>query len=137
MISAIVPIYKGNTLEGVTGFDVTINKIIKNFLDFKIPYNGSTFLIDKDLNIIAMEKNIKEEFKIENFNEYKYSKNEKISHTIFRKRKDSLFFKNKELHSILENIIAGKNKNMNLKMVEKNILFSQVVLINYLGIQLH
>ncbi|ADG93043.1 diguanylate cyclase [Arcobacter nitrofigilis DSM 7299] len=128
MISAIVPIYKGNTLEGVTGFDVTINKIIKNFLDFKIPYNGSTFLIDKDLNIIAMEKNIKEEFKIENFNEYKYSKNEKISHTIFRKRKDSLFFKNKELHSILENIIAGKNKKYEFKNGgEKYFIFSSSV----------
>ncbi|WP_375723452.1 diguanylate cyclase [Arcobacter sp. KX21116] len=115
MISALVPIYKGDILEGVTGLDVIINKIIENFLNFKIPYNGSTFLIDKDLNIIAMDEKIKDEFKIENFHEYKYSKNEKISHTIFRKEKESLFFKNKDLCNILEDIISNKNYKYEFK----------------------
>ncbi|MGB7402918.1 MAG: diguanylate cyclase [Arcobacter sp.] len=115
MISALVPIYKGDILEGVTGFDVTINKIIENFLNFKIPYNGSTFLIDKDLNIIAMDEKIKDDFKIENFNDYKYSKNEKILHTIFRNEKESLLFKNKDLCHILENIIANKDYKYEFK----------------------
>ncbi|RXJ82058.1 diguanylate cyclase [Arcobacter sp. F2176] len=125
MISALIPIYKDNILEGVTGIDVTINKIIENFLNFKIPYNGSTFLIDKDLNIIAMDKIIKNEFKIKNFNEYKYSKNEKISHTVFRKEKELLLFKNKELCNILEDIVSNKNyKNEFKKADDKYYIFS-------------
>ena len=93
MISALVPIYKDNILEGVTGLDITINKIIENFLNFKIPYNGSTFLIDKDLNIIAMDKIIKNEFKIKNFNEYKYSKMKKYHIQFLEKKKNHYYLK--------------------------------------------
>ena len=128
MISALVPIYRDNILEGVTGLDITINKIIENFLNFKIPYNGSTFLIDKDLNIIAMDEKIKNEFKIENFNEYKYSKNKKILHTIFRKEKESLFFKDKDLCNILENIVTNKKYKYEFnKNGEKYFIFSNKV----------
>jgi len=64
MISAIAPIYKSDVLQGVVGLDVTVDKIIDNFLTLKIPYKGESFLIDKDLEIIAMSRKIAQILKV-------------------------------------------------------------------------
>ncbi len=64
MLSAIVPIYNKNFLEGVTGIDVTVETIIDKFLNFKLPYKGNSFLIDDKGNIIAMPMEIANIFNI-------------------------------------------------------------------------
>jgi diguanylate cyclase (GGDEF)-like protein len=108
MISALAPIYKNDLLEGVTGLDITINKIIDKFLSFKIPYNGSTFLIDKDLNIIAMNPKIAKILNVLNLDKYKYQNNEKKPHAIFGKEKECLTIKNNRLNDVLKDIVANK-----------------------------
>ncbi|PLY08943.1 MAG: hypothetical protein C0626_07945 [Arcobacter sp.] len=109
MISAIAPIYKSDVLQGVVGLDVTVDKIIDNFLTLKIPYKGESFLIDKDLEIIAMSRKIAQILKVENFNNYVYKKDEKISNTIFKSEKEPLKYKSVELKSILKDIVNNKN----------------------------
>lgn len=54
MISAVVPIYHKNALEGVSGLDVTIEALIKKALDMKPSWATGAFLIDASGMIIAM-----------------------------------------------------------------------------------
>lgn len=58
MASCVVPIYRGMTLEGVTGIDITIDSIVSNILDLSLPWDGSAFLVDKAGVIIAMPEPI-------------------------------------------------------------------------------
>jgi signal transduction histidine kinase len=54
MASCIAPIWRGDFLEGVTGIDMTIDRIVKNILSLDLPWQGSAFLVDKTGTIIAM-----------------------------------------------------------------------------------
>jgi len=58
MASCIVPVYRGNFLEGVTGIDVTIDRFVKNILSLELPWGGSAFLIDQNGVIIAMPESV-------------------------------------------------------------------------------
>ncbi|WP_419764571.1 MAG: diguanylate cyclase [Arcobacter sp.] len=108
MISAIAPIYKNDVLQGVVGLDVTVDIIIRNFLTLKIPYKGESFLIDKNLEIIAMSRKIAQILKVKNFNNYEYEKDEKISNTIFKSEKEPLKYKSIELKNILKDVVNNK-----------------------------
>jgi diguanylate cyclase (GGDEF)-like protein len=108
MISSIVPIYKDSILEGVTGFDVTIEKIIESLFEIKIPYNGSSFLINNNGEIIATTNKIDKILSTNN-NQYKYKKNEKINGTILKEKVNILKHKNKELVSIVKNMLSKEN----------------------------
>lgn len=56
MTSAIAPVYINKKLEGVVGLDVTVNTIVDEVLDLKIPWKGYGLLINKSGNIIAIPK---------------------------------------------------------------------------------
>lgn len=60
MLSCIVPIYKNDFLEGVTGLDITIDRFVKNILNRKLPYDANLFMVDKDGMILAMPEKIEE-----------------------------------------------------------------------------
>lgn len=125
MISAIVPIYKDEILEGVTGLDITVNKLIEKFLNFEIPYKASSFFIDKDSNIVALTDKIANILNVKSFENHIYSENEKITKTIFRKANEDLSIQNKDLKDILSNI--ANNKKYKHEVVingEKYLLFS-------------
>lgn len=106
MISAIAPIYYKNTLEGVTGLDITIDKIINTLLNEKLPYEGDSFLIDKTGEIIATTDNINKILKIKN-KKYNYKKDEKISKTILKDENNILNHKNKKLVEVLSNAVSN------------------------------
>ena len=108
MISSIVPIYNNNLLEGVTGFDITIEKIIEALFEIKIPYNGSSFLINNNGEVIATTNKIDDILGTNN-KQYKYKKNEKINGTILKEKVNILKHKNKELVSILKNMLSKQN----------------------------
>ncbi len=108
MISSIVPIYKNNLLEGVTGFDITIEKIVEALFKTKIPYSGSSFLINNNGEIIATTNKIDKIIGTNN-NQYKYKKNEKINGTILKEKINILKHKNKELVSILKKLLSKQN----------------------------
>ncbi len=58
MASCIMPVYRGDFLEGVTGIDVTIDRFVKNILALNLPWNGSAFLVDQNGVILAMPESV-------------------------------------------------------------------------------
>ncbi|MDX9743606.1 MAG: hypothetical protein RBT59_07320, partial [Arcobacteraceae bacterium] len=73
MVSCIVPIYKGQFLEGVTGLDVTIDSFIKNILNLKLPWSAQAFLVSNDGLILAMPKTVEEIFHINELKNHTYT----------------------------------------------------------------
>jgi len=123
LISAIVPIYNENKLEGVTGIDITVDDFINSFLDNNLPYDGKSFIMDNSGKIIAMPKEIKEIFNIRDISKYEYKLNEKIKHTIYRSDEFSIFnYPDRKVVNTFENIIENKSYNHDIKIDDKEYL---------------
>ena len=60
MLSCIAPVYVGDTLEGVVGLDVTIEKIVNSILNMSLPWGSSAFLADDKGMILAMSPKVEE-----------------------------------------------------------------------------
>ena len=73
MLSCIVPIYKNDFLEGVTGLDITIDRFVKNILNRKLPYDANLFMVDKDGMILAMPEKIEELLGLKELKEHLYT----------------------------------------------------------------
>lgn len=73
MLSCIVPIYKNNFLEGVTGLDITIDSFVKNILDAKLPYDANLFMVDEEGMIIAMPEEIERLLGLKELKEHLYT----------------------------------------------------------------
>lgn len=58
MLSCIAPVYVGDTLEGVVGLDVTVEKIVSGILNMSLPWGASAFLADENGMILAMPENV-------------------------------------------------------------------------------
>lgn len=56
MISLIVPIYRGDVLEGVSGLDVTITSFVQQILGLRMPWRAATFMVDGEGTILAMQE---------------------------------------------------------------------------------
>lgn len=54
MVSSIAPVWRGGTLEGVVGIDVTLDTIIKRLNALDLPWDGYALLVDRGGGIIAM-----------------------------------------------------------------------------------
>jgi len=82
MASCIVPIYNpAGKLEGVTGIDITIDKIISNILNLKIPWSAAAFLVDHEGVILAMPKSVED---ILSLKEVKSSKPQLVMQDTFK-----------------------------------------------------
>jgi signal transduction histidine kinase len=73
MMSCIVPIYKGEFLEGVAGVDVTINEFINNLLALSLPWNAKAFLVDSNGTIMAMPQEAAAVFGLQELHKYVYT----------------------------------------------------------------
>lgn len=60
MLSCIAPVYVGDTLEGVVGLDVTVEKIVSSILNMSLPWGSSAFLADDKGMILAMSSRVEE-----------------------------------------------------------------------------
>jgi len=58
MVSAVAPVYYDGKLEGVAGLDVTISTFVDDVLNIKLPWNSSSFIVDREGGILAMTENI-------------------------------------------------------------------------------
>ncbi len=56
MLSNLVPIYRGNFLEGVSGLDVTVESFVKNILNHQFPWNSAALVVDAKGTILAMQE---------------------------------------------------------------------------------
>ena len=55
MVSVVVPVYRGDFLEGVSGLDVTIDAFLQNILDLRSPWNAAFAVVDEKGTILAMQ----------------------------------------------------------------------------------
>lgn len=55
MVSNIVPIYRDDFLEGVSGLDLTIASFLNNILNLDLPWGASTFMVDENGMMLAMQ----------------------------------------------------------------------------------
>ncbi len=54
LVSAIAPVYRGEFLEAVVGADVTIDRVVADVLNKKIPWRGFLLLIGKSGTLLAL-----------------------------------------------------------------------------------
>jgi signal transduction histidine kinase len=131
MLSCIVPIYKNDFLEGVTGLDITIDSFVKNILNRKLSYNANLFLMDENAMIIAMSEKIE---KPEEFNILK-SKSPFAEHfkNLIKSNLNSstLNIKDKEYLTLKQDI---KETNWKLMiLIDKDEIFSSIVYLQNLS----
>jgi len=127
MISSIVPIYYNDKLEGVTGLDITVEKMINNLLKIKLPYKSDSFLLNKDGELVATTQNVNKILGIDNSN-YSYDKNQTISQTIYKQDNNILNHKNKDLVKTFEDIVTNSAyKHEILIDGEKYLIFTEFI----------
>jgi len=115
MISCVTPIYNGDFLEGVSGIDITIEKIIDDILNKKLPFDAKMVLINKDGKVTAMPKEIAQLSNIKELTKHTYT--ERIKNTINKPKEfnihksDNKLFKN--ISQMIKNDIEIKEININ------------------------
>lgn len=80
LISNIVPIYHQEFLEGVSGLDVTIDKLVNSVLDQQLPWKSSAFMIDSSGMILAMAPQIEKLLGLMELKQHTY--NRSITRTV-------------------------------------------------------
>lgn len=126
LLSAIVPIYNKNKLEGVSGIDVTLDDFINNFININLPYQGKSFIVDEYGKIIVMSKDTKDMLNIKENNDYTYKIDEKIDFTIYKSDQlSTLNYPDNKIVEKLKYIIDNKNSLHNLEVNgEKYLIFT-------------
>lgn len=82
MMSAIAPVYLDDFLEGVSGIDITVNGILQQIADLRVPWGGYAMLISRDLNIMALPEAGERQFGLDELTEHSYE--EAIRREIFK-----------------------------------------------------
>ncbi|MFS2159722.1 ATP-binding protein [Pseudomonas sp. Pseusp122] len=54
MMSVVAPVYRGDTLEGVVGIDITVDAILQNIARLHVPWAGYLMLVSKEHTIMAL-----------------------------------------------------------------------------------
>lgn len=99
MTSCIAPVYSDNFLEGVVGLDVTVDAIIADVLDLKVPWNGYGLLVSRNGTIIALPKAGESDWGVKEFTKHEYSEAihkdtfKPASFNVFERDKDSALSK--------------------------------------------
>ena len=73
MASCIVPIYRGDFLEGVAGIDVTIDRFVNNLLSLSLPWDARAFLVDAHGTIMAMPAQVEQVLGLTELHEHVYT----------------------------------------------------------------
>jgi signal transduction histidine kinase len=73
MTSCIAPVYSTDFLEGVVGLDITVDAIIADVLDLKVPWNGYGLLVSRNGTIIALPKAGEPDWGVKEFTKHEYS----------------------------------------------------------------
>ena len=93
MTSCIAPVYSNDFLEGVVGLDITVDTIIDDVLDLKIPWNGYGLLVSRNGTIIALPKAGESDWGVKEFTKHEYS--EAIQKDTFKPASFNIFEREK------------------------------------------
>lgn len=89
MISCVVPVYRGDFLEAVTGIDITVEKLINHILRINLTNESKAFLVDGNGMILAMEEGVEELLDLKELKEHSYVTT--IDKTIYKPEKYNLY----------------------------------------------
>jgi signal transduction histidine kinase len=89
MLSCVIPIYRNDFLEGVSGIDVTIEQFADTILDIDLPWSGSAFLVNREGIILAMPEEVEQYLNLKELKNHNYSGN--LTKTIEKSEKYNLF----------------------------------------------
>jgi len=110
LMSCIVPIYNGDFLEGVTGVDITVERLINNVLNMKLPNESKSFMVDANGMILAMGENVEMLLDLSELKEHAYK--DTIYKTIFKPEKYNLYqHPDKGVRQTLAKITGSKKEN--------------------------
>lgn len=123
MLSCVVPIYNKDFLEGVTGLDITINNLVKNILNRKLPYNANLFMVDKEGMIIAMPEKIETLLELKELKEHLYT--DSILKTISKPEEFNILTNKSPFASHFKDLIENKTPYATLKIADKEYLTLQ------------
>jgi len=125
MASCIVPIYKGDFLEGVTGIDITIDKFVHNILNMTIPWNGQAFLVDEKGSILAMPEGIETLFDLKELSSHSYEQT--IKENTYKPDRYNII-KNDNIPASLKNIFEDKTHIQEIDLKENKYILSQEII---------
>ncbi len=123
MLSCIVPIYKNDFLEGVTGLDITIDDFVKNILNRKLPYGANLFMVDETGMIIAMSEKIENLLGLKELKEHLYT--DAILKTIEKPEKFNILTNASPFAAHFKNLIENNKTMDSLKISNKEYLTLQ------------
>jgi diguanylate cyclase (GGDEF)-like protein len=109
MISAIVPIYVDDFLEGVSGIDFTIESLIDYVLQGEIGPGGRMFLVDQDQTILAMPEVVQNVLGIQELTDHEYT--EIINKTVEKPDQFRLTETDADYAASMIDLIAGKTRH--------------------------
>ena len=124
MASCIAPIYNNGYLEGVTGIDVTIDKIVKNILNMELPWDAGAFLVDKNGVIIAMPEKIETILNLKELRQQVYESHV-LKDTLKPEEFNLLSNKNPQIAAQFKEIINSKEKIHTVKIADKEYFVAQ------------
>lgn len=115
MVSSIAPVWNGNKLEGVVGLDVTLDTVIRNLLNLKLPWDAYAILVDRDGRIVAMPPEGEEDFGLKELTNHHYS--EAILSDTFKPDTFNIF-KRQDVRPLAEAMRRGRSGEVDLNLNE-------------------
>ena len=126
MISLIIPVYRGNFLEGVSGLDVTINEFVLNVLHLQFPWDAGTFMVDSSGTILAMQEGVGQIFKLKELGDHTYTDN--VKETIEKPKEFNLLNSaDQTISAQFAPLLASKERIASIQIGGVNYLVSQEV----------
>ncbi len=109
MVSLIVPIYRGDFLEGVSGLDLTLSRFVQTILKLQFPWSAGSFMVDDAGTILAMQPQSESILGLRELGEHQYE--ESITTTIEKPEEYNLLKNpNKEIREQLADIFEKKQR---------------------------
>ena len=105
MVSCVVPIYNKDTLEGVSGLDITIEALSKNILNKELPYDTKIFLVDSKGIVLAMPESIEQLLGIKELKKHQYT--EAILDTVEKPKEFNLLTNENKFAKHFKNMITN------------------------------
>lgn len=122
MASCLVPIYRGDFLEGVTGIDVTVERFIKNILRLKLPWEGVPILVGRDKGILAMPPEAEKIFGLVELKSHDYS--ETVKHDTYKPDEYNLL-KNPDIPSEFKDFVNSDKQLAEISLGGNTYLISR------------
>lgn len=124
VISNIVPIYRGDFLEGVTGMDVTIDRFIQSVLNLNLSWDATAFLVDQTGAILAMPTRLEHIFGFQDIQPHNYQ--EPIITTITKPIEYNILkIGDQKIRNQIEGFFNSQNAVLELVISEKTYFLIQ------------